>query len=88
MCAFKEIFKGSLTELRNVVEKVSRVLCKPCMAVVAVRVFFALLFVEVEAEVEVDTWVSLRELNPRFEDEGVDTTGSGAGVWVASCVPR
>jgi hypothetical protein len=58
------------------------------MAVVAVRVFFALLFVEVEAEVEVDTWVSLRELNPCFEDEGVDTTGSGAGVWVASCVPR
>ena len=53
-------------------------------------VFLTLLFEEV---VEEDAAASLRELNPRFEDEGVTTgssvemTGSDPGVWVPSCVP-
>jgi hypothetical protein len=78
----------------TVAVKFSRVLLKPKMAVVAEGLFLALLFEEVE-----DATASLRELNPRFEDEGVETTGSdtgvettssgtGAGVWVPSCVPR
>jgi len=39
-------------------------------------VFLALFFEEVEE----DAMASSRELNTRFEDEGVKTTGSGVGV--------
>ena len=71
---------------------------KPWMAMDVEGVFLTLLFEEV---VEEDAAVLLRELNPRFEDEGVmtgsgvemtgsgvETTGSDPGVWVPSCVPR
>lgn len=55
---------------------------------------FLAFFLEEEV---VDAMASSRELNRRFEDEdaeatgsgvGVETTCSGAGVWVPSCVPR
>ena len=39
-------------------------------------VFLALFFEEVEE----DATASSRELNTRFEDEGVETTGSGVSV--------
>jgi hypothetical protein len=39
-------------------------------------VFLALLFEELEE----DGMASLRELNPRFEDEGAEMTGSGAVI--------
>jgi hypothetical protein len=48
-------------------------------------------------KVEKNAMMSLRELNTHFEDEGVETTGSGinvemtgssASVWVPSYVPQ
>ena len=60
----------------SLVAKFSRQCCKPTTATDVEGVSLLLLFEEV---VEEDAAVSLRELNPRFEDEGV-MTGSGVEV--------
>lgn len=90
--------RGARKASSTLLAKLSRQLRKPKMAVDVEGEFLALLFEEV---VEEDAAASLRELNARFEDEGVatgsgvkltdpgvETTGSNSGVWVPSCVPR